>query len=350
MQDNPDMFETTTCFDPNSITHNQQVLTEHHDVHQMPIFSSFEPPADHFHHNHLINMEMDYYQNHQQNNWLPKCSSTMLLYSNPAQVYQTSGQVMYDHPVLPNGLNVAGCGLMFGESDTERGEHSHMYNYEGDAVFEFDAGIVKGRRGRDKKDAIANERHRRQLLNGKFAVLRSLIPNPSEDDRASIVGDAIEYINNLKRDLEELKIAVDRKRCNRSRMKRHKTEDHLNFDVESNTGHDQQAYNDSSSSTMKSSWLQRKSKNVEIDVRIIEDEVTIKLVQQKGISCLLLVSKVLYELNLDVHHVAGGLIGGYYSYLFNNKICEGSSVYASDIANKLIEVVDKQYATVPNHF
>ncbi|MFS7889120.1 putative transcription factor bHLH family [Helianthus anomalus] len=335
MQDNPDMFETTTCFDPNSsITHNQQVLTEHHDVHQMP----FEPPADH---NHLINMEMDYYQN----NWLPKCSST-ILYSNPAQVYQTSGQVMYGHPVLPNGFN------LFGESDMERGEHSHMYNYEGDAVFEFDAGIVKGRRGRDKKDAkhFANERRRRQLLNGKFVVLRSLIPNPSKDDRASIVGDAIEYINNLKMHLEELKIAVDRKRCNRSRMKRHKTEDDLNFDVESNTGHDQQAYNGSSSSTIKSSWLQRKSMNVEIDVRIIDDEVTIKLVQQRGISCLLLVSKVLDELNLDVHHVAGGLIGGYYSYLFNNKICEGSSVYASDIANKLIEVVDKQYANVPNHF
>ncbi|KAJ0814702.1 hypothetical protein HanPSC8_Chr17g0788921 [Helianthus annuus] len=181
-------------------------------------------------------------------------------------------------------------------------------------------------------------------------------------DRASIVGDGIDYINELKRTVEELKILVERKRCNRGRVKKHKTEDHSTLDVESiythgggsgggggggDAGHDQQAYNGNSTSTMRSSWLQRKSKNIEIDVRIIDDEVTIKLVQQKRINCLLLVSKVLDDLQLDLHHVAGGLIGDFYSYLFNTKICEGSSVYASAIANKLIEVVDKQYATIP---
>ncbi|KAL0410916.1 UNVERIFIED_CONTAM: Transcription factor [Sesamum latifolium] len=88
-------------------------------------------------------------------------------------------------------------------------------------------------------------------------------------------------------------------------------------------------------------------KNTEVDVRIIDDEVTVKLVQQKRINCLLFVSKVLDELQLDLHHVAGGLIGDYYSFLFNSKICEGSIVYASAVANKLIEVVDKQYAAIP---
>lgn len=29
------------------------------------------------------------------------------------------------------------------------------------------------------------------------------------------------------------------------------------------------------------------------------------------------------------------------------QICEGSIVYASAVANKLIEVVDKQYAAIP---
>lgn len=149
-----------------------------------------------------------------------------------------------------------------------------------------------------------------------------------------MVGDAIEYINELKRTVEELKILVERKRCNRGRMKKHKTEDDSTLDVESiytksNGGgsagagdhaHDQQTYNGNSTSTMRSSWLQRKSKNTEIDVRIIDDEVTIKLVQQKRINCLFLVSKVLHELQLDLHHVAGGLIGDFYSYLFNTKV------------------------------
>lgn len=110
-------------------------------------------------------------------------------------------------------------------------------------------------------------------------------------------------------------------------MKKHKAEDDSTLDVESintrpNGGgdHDQQAYNGNSTSTLRSSWLQRKSKNTEVDVRIIDDEVTIKLVQQKKINCLLFVSKVLDELQLDLHHVAGGLIGDFYSYLFNTKV------------------------------
>ncbi|EEF31198.1 hypothetical protein RCOM_0012680 [Ricinus communis] len=48
---------------------------------------------------------------------------------------------------------------------------------------------------------------------------------------------------------------------------------------------------------------------------------------------------------LDLHHVVGGQIGDYYSFLFNTKIFEESSVYVSAIANKLIDVVDKHYAS-----
>ncbi|KAD7117187.1 hypothetical protein E3N88_04455 [Mikania micrantha] len=406
MLDNPDMFEVSACFDPNSVTHHQQLLIDHHDVsnfHQIPNFSAMEAPADHLHHQHFMNIEMDH-QNHQQINWnhnlhdqilmenndnnclptqtppdllnlfqLPKCSSS-ICFSNPTRVDQTSSQVLYDPNIpsqppffrellnsLPNGFNLTGCGLVFGETDMERGEQSHLY-HDGDAVLEFGAGIINGK-CRDNKETkhFATEKHRRQQMGGKYEALKNLIPNPTKTDRASIVGEGIEYINELKRTVEELKILVDRKRCNRGRLKKHKTEDHSTLDVESiytrsnggggggggDTGYDHQAYNGNSTSTMRSSWLQRKSKNTEIDVRIIDDEVTIKLVQQKRINCLLLVSKVLDDLQLDLHHVAGGLIGDFYSYLFNTKICEGSSVYASAIANKLIEVVDKQYANIP---
>ncbi|KAF5732803.1 putative Transcription factor ICE1 [Tripterygium wilfordii] len=92
--------------------------------------------------------------------------------------------------------------------------------------------------------------------------------------------------------------------------------------------------------SLRSSWLQRKFKETEVDVQIIDDEVTVKLVHRK-INFLLLVSKVLDELQLDLHHIAGAHIGDYYSFLFSTKICEGSSVYASAVANKLIEVVDR---------
>ncbi|XP_076887889.1 transcription factor bHLH10-like [Bidens hawaiensis] len=395
MLDNPDMFESTACFDPNTATHHHRLLINHH---QIPNFTAIGAPADHLHHHqhqqHLMNIEIDHQIDHQIN-WnqmgntqtppdllnlfqLSKCSSSLCFskpFSHPTQI-ENSGQILYDPGLpqpplfrellnsLPNGFNLTGLGEM--ENNMERGEQSRLF-VAGDGVLEFGAGIIningKGINNNNTKNMkhFATEKHRRQQMGGKFEALKQLIPNPSKADRASIVGDGIEYINELKRTVEELKILVDRKRCNRGRMKKHKAEDHSTLDVESiytrsnanggggggDIGHDQQGYNGNSTSTMRSSWLQRKSKNIEIDVRIIDDEVTIKLVQQKRINCLLLVSKVLDDLPLDLHHVAGGLIGDFYSYLFNTKICEGSSVYASAIANKLIEVVDKQYASIP---
>ena len=135
-----------------------------------------------------------------------------------------------------------------------------------------------------------------------------------------MVGDAINYIKELLRTVEELKLLAEKKRNGRE-SKRRKTEEDGGVDVLENSNtkveQDQSTYNNGS---LRSSWLQRKSKHTEVDVRLIEDEVTIKLVQRKKVNCLLSVSKVLDELELDLHHAAGVLIGDYYSFLFNTKV------------------------------
>ncbi|XP_050209045.1 transcription factor bHLH91-like isoform X2 [Mercurialis annua] len=243
-----------------------------------------------------------------------------------------------------------------------------MYQDGGDGEQQFDNGVLdftwdmacmgKGRDAGKMTKHFATERQRRQHLNDKYQALRNLVPNPTKNDRASVVGDAIEYIKELLRTVNELKILVEKKRCAKERSKRQKTteEDSSIGNNNGNNGNEtssvirplvdpDQSFNNGS---LRSSWLQRKSKDTEVDVRIIDDEVTIKLVQRKKINCLLFVSKVLDELQLDLHHVAGGHIGDYYSFLFNTKIYEGSSVYASAIANKLIEVVDRHYASTPS--
>ncbi|KAI3743017.1 hypothetical protein L1987_60718 [Smallanthus sonchifolius] len=394
---NPEMYEGTACYER---THLDSLID--HTFHQTPNFPSIESSTDY----HLMNMEMEH-QNQiiHDLNWttnahnqiqiendnnclqnmslitpsltppdllnlfqLPRCS---ISFSNPASMDHTSYDPLLPLNLppqppffrellhsLPNGYSLNDGGLILGEMDMER---DHQLYHEGDGILKFGRdinGIVgKGRDGKDTKH-FATEKHRRQQLNDKFDALKNLVPNPTKADRASVVGDAIEYINELKRTVEELTILVERKRCNRGRMKKHKSEDDTTLDVESistrpNGGgggggdQDRQGYNGNSTSALRSSWLQRKSKNTEVDVRIINDEVNIKLVQQKRINCLLFVSKVLDELQLDLHHVAGGLIGDFYSYLFNTKICEGSSVYASAIANKLLEVVDRHYASIP---
>ncbi|XP_047952640.1 transcription factor bHLH91-like isoform X1 [Salvia hispanica] len=242
---------------------------------------------------------------------------------------------------LPHGGGVYSLGGgLFTNGVDEREPNVGLYQNGVDRVYEFNAAEIGGKNRDGIKDAkhFATEKHRRVLLNDKYQALRSLVPTPTKNDRASIVGDAIRYIDELKMTVAELKGLVEKKRCARERLKRPKMEEHEG---------ESKCVGDMNGSSLRSSWLHRKSKNTEVDVRIIDDEITVKLVQQKRINCLLFVSKVLDELQLDLHHVAGGLIGDYYSYLFNSKICEGSIVYASAVANKLIEVVDKQYAAVP---
>nr|AKN09553.1 basic helix-loop-helix transcription factor [Salvia miltiorrhiza] len=227
----------------------------------------------------------------------------------------------------PNGGGVYTLGVGVDEREANVGFYEN-----GEGVFEFTAAeMVEIENGDGIKDTKqhSSEKRRRVELKGKYESLRLLVPDPSKNDRASIVADAIRYIKELKRTVGELKGLVERKRCARERFKRPKVEE------------------DDVDPSLRSSWLHRKSKNTEVDVRIVDDEITVKLVQQKRINCLLFVSKVHDELQLDLQHVAGGLIGDYYSYLFNSKICEGSIVYASAVANKLIEVADKHYAALP---
>ncbi|WOK99053.1 hypothetical protein Cni_G07765 [Canna indica] len=197
------------------------------------------------------------------------------------------------------------------------------------------------------KTNFATERQRREQLNEKFRALRLLIPNPTKADRASIVGDAIEYIKELLRTVEEMKILVEKKRRERERRKIMKVGDdeEVAADTESsslrppNKGElDQYPL----SGALRSSWLQRRSKESLVDVRIVDDDVNVKLTTKKKPNCLLCAAKALEELRLDVVHVAGGNIGVHHVFLFNTKICEGSSIYAGAIAKKLLEVVDGQ--------
>ncbi|KAK9749058.1 hypothetical protein RND81_02G099700 [Saponaria officinalis] len=243
-------------------------------------------------------------------------------------------------------MNMNGISGIYQENNGE-----HMMNQN--PIFEFTRGD-DGKMVKSPKNFVT-ERQRRINFNSKYQQLRSLIPTPTKTDRASIVYDAIGYIKELKRTVGELKLLVEQKRISKNRTKRFKTEDH---NLESETGGEHNNNNShgvdlvkpdpddafAGSTQLRSSWLQRKCKDTEVDVRIVDDEVTIKLVQRKKINCLLSVSRTLDDLQLDLRHVAGGHVGDYYSYLFNSKICEGSTVYASAIANKLIEVVERQYA------
>lgn len=189
------------------------------------------------------------------------------------------------------------------------------------------------------------EKQRRQRLSEKYTALMLLIPNRTKDDRATVISDAIEYIQELGRTVEELTLLVEKKRRRRE----------LQGDVV-DAAPDATVAAEAESSEgevvappsavqqrqpIRSTYIQRKSKDTFVDVRIVEEEVNIKLTKRRRDGCLAAASRALEDLRLDLVHLSGGKIGDCHIYMFNTKIHPGSSVFASAVASRLIEVVDE---------
>ncbi|KAI3901499.1 hypothetical protein MKW92_025864 [Papaver armeniacum] len=194
----------------------------------------------------------------------------------------------------------------------------------------------------NKQHITSTEKMKREKLGDQFKALSLLVPSPSKKpDRASVLASTIDYINELKGTVDYLKVLVDKKRNARNKKLRIENEEVAGDMPTSsmNIDRDQNLFN----GQVTSSWSQRKSKDAEVDVRMIDGDVTIQLIVQrpKMINLLLSVSSIFDELQLDLLHVSSGCIGDYYSFWFNTKILEGSTVYASAIAKKLIEGVEK---------
>ncbi|KAK3164174.1 hypothetical protein QOZ80_1AG0013740 [Eleusine coracana subsp. coracana] len=203
----------------------------------------------------------------------------------------------------------------------------------------FHGGLINGV---EKK-----EKQRRQRLTEKYTALMLLIPNRTKDDRATVISDAIEYIQELGRTVEELTLLVEKKR-----RRREQQGDVVDAPAAAAAAAGAEAESSEGEvvapppraqqrQPIRSTYIQRKSKDTFVDVRIVEEEVNIKLTKRRRDGCLAAASRALDELRLELVHLSGGKIGDCHIYMFNTKIHPGSSVFASAVASRLIEVVDE---------
>ncbi|KAG0448513.1 hypothetical protein HPP92_027791 [Vanilla planifolia] len=186
-------------------------------------------------------------------------------------------------------------------------------------------------RGLEEYGSQKNEKQRREF--------------GEEPDRATIVSDTIEYIKELLRTVDELKVRVGKKRCKKLRSTKLEREDEAHGDIESSTIKSMiDDGNHGMNGSVRSSWIQRRAKGTFVDVRIVEDEAYIRLTQRRKLGCVLNVSKVLDELQLELLHLSGGNIGDCHVFMISAKVKynvdEGAHVYASSVAKRFIQVMD----------
>ncbi|KAG6483886.1 hypothetical protein ZIOFF_060672 [Zingiber officinale] len=60
------------------------------------------------------------------------------------------------------------------------------------------------KKGQPRTTSVLSERRRREKLNEKFVLLQSLVPSISKVDKASILGDTIDYLKDLEKRVQEL--------------------------------------------------------------------------------------------------------------------------------------------------
>lgn len=148
-------------------------------------------------------------------------------------------------------------------------------------------GKKRGRKpsaGRDRPiDHVEAERQRREKLNSRFYALRAVVPNVSKMDKASLLGDAVSYINDLKTKLEELESQV----------------------VMSKTNAPPQQHNGSSTSRSTSSEFDEPaaiSNNDEVEVKLVGTDAMIRVQSKNSNHPGAKLMDALRQLELQVNH------------------------------------------------
>ncbi|KAK1407385.1 hypothetical protein QVD17_39000 [Tagetes erecta] len=145
---------------------------------------------------------------------------------------------------------------------------------------------------------VEAERQRREKLNQKFYALRAVVPNVSKMDKASLLGDAIAYINDLKSKLQNTETDKEELKTQLEAMKKELL---INKD----------SLQSSSSTVSPHDDLKPpnpKLQDLDVDVKIIGWEAMIRIQSNKKHHPASRLMLALKDLDLEVHHASVSVV------------------------------------------
>ncbi|EPS57820.1 hypothetical protein M569_16997, partial [Genlisea aurea] len=203
----------------------------------------------------------------------------------------TSAVIAPSSSGIPKTDNTGGCNV---ESDDHSDlEASIVKGADSSRVFDPEKRPRKrGRKPANGREEPLNhveaERQRREKLNQRFYALRAVVPNVSKMDKASLLGDAISYINELKSKLQNSEMDVDELRSQLESLKKE--------------------HNDSDPPTGYTTASATNNVSVDIEVKIIGRDAMIQVQCGKRNHPAAQLMTAFRELDLDVHHASVSVV------------------------------------------
>lgn len=141
---------------------------------------------------------------------------------------------------------------------------------------------------------VEAERQRREKLNHRFYALRAVVPNVSRMDKASLLSDAVDYINELKAKIEELELESD----NQKEPKKPKMETIESTVTATSTVVDQKTPCGSNNNDNNNVIA------LEIDVKIIGNDAMVRVQSENVNHPGARLMSVFKDLEFQVHHAS----------------------------------------------